>query len=89
MSAAAASRLVTGLTGPSKLGTSEGDTRPLQRTSRFAFELAADADEVDIRRILRTRALPGAVAMTFEREPHTALAASIEGDSHQAVIARD
>jgi hypothetical protein len=77
------------LTGPSKLGTSEGDTRPLQRTSRFAFELAADADEVDIRRILRTRALPGAVAMTFEREPHTALAASIEGDSHQAVIARD
>jgi hypothetical protein len=90
MSATAADRLVTStFPGAPELGTSEGGRPPVQRTSRFAFELAADAGEADIRRILRTRALPGAVAMTFEREPHTALAASIEGDSHQAVIARD
>ena len=63
--------------------------RTSERTSRFVFGLAAEADDADIRRLLRTHAMPGAIAMTFEREPHAALAASIEGDSHQTVIARD
>jgi hypothetical protein len=39
--------------------------------------------------MLREQTMPGEVQMSFEREPDTALAASIEGDVHQTLVARD
>jgi len=63
--------------------------RTSNRTSLFAFGLATDADDPDVRRLLRTHAIPGAVAVTLEREPHAGLAGAIEGDTHQTLIARD
>jgi hypothetical protein len=61
----------------------------LRRTDRrFALGLADDADDTEVRRLLRERPLPGAIAVTFEREPDASLAASIEGDVHQTLVAR-
>ena len=54
----------------------------------FAFRLAGREDDPDIRRLLRTHAMPGAIAVSLQREPDASLAASIEGDVHETVIAR-
>jgi hypothetical protein len=56
---------------------------------RFGVRLASAADDEEIRRLLREHALPGDVALTFEREPDTAIAAAIEGDLHQTIVAGD
>ena len=56
---------------------------------RFAFALASREDDPEIRRLLRENALPGEVSLSFEREPDAALAASIGGDVHQTLVARD
>ena len=57
--------------------------------SRFVFALSTRQDDPDIRRLLRENALPGAISLSFEREPDAAVAASIEGDLHQTLVARD
>jgi hypothetical protein len=56
---------------------------------RFHVRLASAADDEEIRRLLREHPLPGDVALTFEREPDTAIAAAIEGDQHQTIVACD
>ncbi len=55
---------------------------------RFDVGLACTADDERVRRLLREHALPGDVALTFEREPDSAIAAAIEGDVHQTIVAR-
>ena len=67
--------------------------RPLSTTGaslarRFDVGLACAADDERVRRLLREHALPGDVALTFEREPDGAIAAAIEGDVHQTIVAR-
>ena len=57
--------------------------------SRFNFALSTREDDADIRRLLRENALPGEISLSFEREPDAAVAASIEGDLHQTLVARD
>ena len=74
------------LSGARSAGTGTPDGAP---SEPFAFSLASDADDRDIRRLLRSQPMPGTIAVSLEREPHTSLAASIEGDIHQAVIARN
>ena len=64
-------------------------TRDISSAPRFAIRLAEDADDVEIRRLLREQALPGEVTLTLEREPDSAIAAGIEGDVHQTMIARE
>lgn len=63
--------------------------RPIGYARPFAFGLATEADDRDIRRLLRAHPMPGAIAVSLEREPHASLAASIEGDVHQTLIARN
>lgn len=60
-----------------------------ERDDRFAFELASSGDDGEIRRLLREHAFPGAISLSLEREPDAAIAASIEGDVHQTLLARD
>ena len=67
--------------------------RALSRTDvslghRFDVRLASAADDEEVRRLLREHPLPGDVALTFEREPDSAIAAAIEGDVHQTMVAR-
>jgi len=56
---------------------------------RFAFALAASEDDLEVRRLLRENPLPGEISLSFEREPNASIAASIEGDVHQTLVARD
>ena len=60
-----------------------------ERDAGFAFELASSRDDREIRRLLREQAFPGAISLSLEREPNAAIAAAIEGDVHQTLVARD
>jgi hypothetical protein len=53
------------------------------------FELARDADDAEIRRLLRESPLDGPVRITLECEPDSALAAGVQGDVHQVVAVRE
>ena len=66
-------------------GADGGPQRPPYEP--FAFRLASRADDPDIRRLLRAP-MPGAIAVSLQREPDASLAASIEGDVHETLIAR-
>ena len=53
------------------------------------FELAGPADDAELRRLLRENPFEGAVRISFEREPSAFLAATLQGDMHQIIVARD
>jgi hypothetical protein len=55
----------------------------------YALSLARPEDDEMIRRMLRESAFGGDVRLSLEREPDSRLAASIEGDLHQMIVARD
>ncbi|HET9372312.1 MAG TPA: hypothetical protein VFO19_18750 [Vicinamibacterales bacterium] len=57
--------------------------------SRFDLALATAADDADARALLRTSPFDGAIRITLEREPSALAAGSIEGDSHQLIVARE
>lgn len=63
--------------------------RDISSAPRFAIRLAEAVDDIEIRRLLREQALPGDVTLTLEREPDSGIAAGIEGDVHQTMIARE
>jgi hypothetical protein len=67
---------------------SHGSPASIRRAAPFTFDLASDADDAEIRRLLREHPMPGAIRVSLEREPLTSLAATIEGDVHQTLIAR-
>jgi hypothetical protein len=48
--------------------------------------LAVPADDEGLRRILRENPFPGAISLSFEREPDYFLAAGIEGPFHQTMV---
>ncbi len=52
------------------------------------FEVATAADDAEIRRLLRDNAMDGSIQISLEREPHAAIAASIENESSQTIVAR-
>lgn len=53
------------------------------------FEVARDADDPELRRLLRENPMEGEIRLSLEREPNVFLAATTEGDTHQVVVARD
>ena len=54
----------------------------------MSYELATKGDDADIRRLLRENPMPGEISLSLEREPDAHLAAAIEGDVHQTILAR-
>ena len=56
--------------------------------SGFAVATASAADDVEVRRLLRSASFGGDVRISLEREPDSTLAASIEGDDHCSLVAR-
>jgi len=54
----------------------------------FSVAAAAPHDDEAIRTLLRASRFGHDVALSLEREPDSALAASIEGDEHEALVAR-
>lgn len=69
--------------------TLRGPARAAADEERFVFGVAEPADDPEIRRLLRENPFDGDVRVSLEREPDSALAASIEGERHQTLIARD
>lgn len=53
------------------------------------FELATQADDLDLRRLLRENPIQGSILLSFEREPNYFEASAVEGDFHQTIIARE
>ena len=63
--------------------------RAVGTAPRFELALAAAGDDPDVRRMLRENPLPGEIVVGLEREPDSRLAAAIEGDVHQTIVARE
>jgi len=61
----------------------------VSRAAHFDVTLGSAADDEEVRRLLREHALPGDASLSFEREPDSAIAAAIEGDVHQTIVARE
>lgn len=59
------------------------------RTKSFRVAVGSAADDADVRRLLREHPLRGRISLSFEREPDASVAAGIDGDVHQTVVARD
>jgi hypothetical protein len=57
--------------------------------SRHRFEVATRADDAQLRRILAETPMPGAIALSFRREPSYFEAAVVDGEFHQTMIARN
>ena len=52
----------------------------------FRFPIAGPADDAAVRRLLRENPMPGALALTLEREPSSFIGAALEGDVHDTVL---
>ena len=57
--------------------------------SRFRFELATEADDADLRLVLRETPMEGRIRIAFEREPSWFAAAVVDGDERQVVACRE
>ena len=57
--------------------------------SRFQIELASPRDDTEIRALLRMILIPGAIQVTFEREPSFFDSCAVHGGLCQVVIGRD
>ena len=55
----------------------------------LSFELASEADDADLRRLLRENPIPGSISLSFEREPCYFDASAVEGEFHQTIVARE
>ncbi|MFN7950659.1 MAG: hypothetical protein U0610_02955 [bacterium] len=53
------------------------------------IDLADDADDAELRRLLRDNAMPGGISVAFHREPSFFRAVGIEGDAQQVIVGRD
>src|SRR6266567_228465 len=59
------------------------------RTGRVRFEVAAQEDNAEIRRLLRANPTPGRISLSFEREPDYFTDAHQPGETKQTIVARD
>ena len=57
--------------------------------SRFEIELASDADDRELRALLRRSSIPGSIHVTFEREPSFVDSCRIRGEFFQIGVGRD
>jgi len=57
--------------------------------SRYRFDLATEADDADLRRVLAETPMPGRIVVSFRREPSYFAAAEVDGRFRQVVAARD
>jgi len=60
----------------------------MRRDGDFVFRPAGPGDEADLRRLLASTPMPGALTVTFEREPDYFLGCSVTGHHCDVIIAR-
>jgi hypothetical protein len=59
------------------------------RMTQFAFSLATEADERELRRVLADSPMEGRISLTFTREPNFFGAAPLDGEFAQVIVGRD
>ncbi len=59
------------------------------RKSRVQFALASEADDAEIRRLLRENPMPGQISLSLERDPNYFADAHLPGETKQTIIARE
>jgi hypothetical protein len=57
--------------------------------SRYRLELATEADDADLRYVLRHTPMDGHICVSFQREPSFFDAAVVDGTFRQVIVARD
>ncbi|MBI5508541.1 MAG: hypothetical protein HY903_07295 [Deltaproteobacteria bacterium] len=57
--------------------------------SSLSYHVATAPDDEALRRLWRETPMPGRIALAFEREPSIFLAAGLQGDVHQTLVAID
>lgn len=65
------------------------DDRRITVGEEVVVDFATGDDDAELRRLLRETPMPGTVSLTMQREPSYARAATIEGDTHRTVTARE
>lgn len=55
---------------------------------RFLGDMARPGDDAELRRLLRDNPMPGAIAVSLQREPDFFLGSTVEGDVHQTIVGR-
>jgi len=75
------------LTAPTTAGRRLVGALPVR--ARFTFTVASEADDPEVRRMLRETSFPGSVSLSFAREPDSLVAAQVEGDVHDCILARE
>ena len=53
------------------------------------IDLATEADDAELRRLVRENAMPGEISVAFHREPSFFRAIAVEGDTQQVIVGRD
>jgi hypothetical protein len=56
---------------------------------KLNFKLATQADDADLRRLLRENPFAGSISLSFEREPNYFLASAVEGSFHETLLVRE
>ncbi len=56
---------------------------------RFKFEIAGQADDPEIRRLLHENPMPGRISLSLEREPNYFIDAKLPGEVKQTIVSRD
>jgi hypothetical protein len=56
---------------------------------QLRVDLAGPSDDAAIRGLLRRQPMPGAISLTYERDPDFSLGCSVTGDDFQVVVARN
>lgn len=59
------------------------------QAGRLRFDIAAEGDDADIRRLLRENPMPGRISLSFEREPNYFADSKLPGETKQTIVARD
>lgn len=61
----------------------------LPRAGKVEFSVARQADDAEIRRLLRENAMPGQISISLEREPNYFADVNLPGERKQTIIARE
>ena len=79
---------LAGSTAQNQLPTSR-ECAPGAHTAAVEFAVASQADDADLRLLLRENPMPGRISLSLEREPDYFADASLPGETKQTIVARN
>ena len=77
------------VTSPDREQGRKGAGESMAYSTKVRFELASQADDAAIRRLLRENPIPGTISLALEREPNYFADASLPGERKRTIVARE